>query len=202
MKLVVITTPTFFIEEHNIINMLFEEGLDTLHLRKPDSEPIYCERLLSLIDNKWLGDVVVHDHFYLKDEYSLKGIHLNRRNNTVPTDYKGSLSRSCHSLDEVSKYKNKFDYMFLSPIFDSISKAGYNAGFSAEELYKAKDEHVINEKVYALGGISQDNIDIAKGLGFGGVVLFGALWKYFDNKDSHDYKSLIDFFSKVRKLTL
>ena len=49
MKLIVLTEPGFFIEEDKILTSLFEEGLDTLHLRKPDSEPVYCERLLSLI---------------------------------------------------------------------------------------------------------------------------------------------------------
>ena len=49
MKLIVLTEPGFFIEEDKILTSLFEEGLDTLHLRKPDSEPVYCERLLSQI---------------------------------------------------------------------------------------------------------------------------------------------------------
>ena len=32
MKLIVVTTPTFFVEEDKIITALFEEGLDILHL--------------------------------------------------------------------------------------------------------------------------------------------------------------------------
>ena len=43
------TRPEFFVEEHQILTALFDEGLDTLHLRKPNSEPVYSERLLSLI---------------------------------------------------------------------------------------------------------------------------------------------------------
>ena len=35
MKLIVVTAPTFFVEEDKIITALFEEGLDILHLRKP-----------------------------------------------------------------------------------------------------------------------------------------------------------------------
>ena len=49
MKLVLITPPKFFIEEDKILTALFEEGLDILHLRKPDSAPMYSERLLTLI---------------------------------------------------------------------------------------------------------------------------------------------------------
>ena len=46
MKLILVTTDNFFVEENIIINTLFDEGLDVLHLRKPDSEPILCEMLL------------------------------------------------------------------------------------------------------------------------------------------------------------
>ena len=37
MKLIILTPPDFFVEEDKIINSLFEEGLDLLHLRKPDA---------------------------------------------------------------------------------------------------------------------------------------------------------------------
>ena len=41
MKLILMTTPYFFVEEHQIINALFDEGLEILHLRKPETEPVY-----------------------------------------------------------------------------------------------------------------------------------------------------------------
>lgn len=49
MKLIVVTAPTFFVEEDKIITALFEEGLDILHLRKPETPAMYSERLLTLI---------------------------------------------------------------------------------------------------------------------------------------------------------
>lgn len=49
MKLILITTPTYFVEEDKILTTLFDEGLDILHLRKPDTAPVYAERLLTLI---------------------------------------------------------------------------------------------------------------------------------------------------------
>ena len=48
MKLILITTPTYFVEEDKILTTLFDEGLDILHLRKPDTAPVYAERLLTL----------------------------------------------------------------------------------------------------------------------------------------------------------
>ena len=53
MKLILMTTPYFFVEEHQIINALFDEGLEILHLRKPETEPVYSERLLTLIDESY-----------------------------------------------------------------------------------------------------------------------------------------------------
>ena len=55
MKLILLTSPDFFVEEDKILTSLFEEGLDQLHLRKPDSEPVYCERLLTLIPEEFLS---------------------------------------------------------------------------------------------------------------------------------------------------
>lgn len=52
MKLILLTTPDFFVQENTIINALFSEGLDMLHILKPQSEPVYCERLLKLIDKE------------------------------------------------------------------------------------------------------------------------------------------------------
>ena len=43
------TSPTYFVEEDKILETLFEEGMEMLHLNKPDSSPVYAERLLSLL---------------------------------------------------------------------------------------------------------------------------------------------------------
>ena len=75
MKLIVVTAPTFFVEEDKIITALFEEGLDILHLRKPETPAMYAERLLTLIPEKYHRRIVTHEHFYLKEEFDLMGIH-------------------------------------------------------------------------------------------------------------------------------
>ena len=149
MKWIIITTPTFISHEAKYIDQLFEAGIDLLHLRKPDSTPEECEQLLQKIDPKWYPQIVIHDHFELCGKYHLHGIHLNRRNNQIPENFQGSLSRSCHSFKEVIESidntnpdspkgsKSEFDYVFLSPIFDSISKKGYKHSFSNRDLEDA-----------------------------------------------------------------
>ena len=141
MKLILITTPEYtpeyFVEEDQILNALFEEGLDILHLRKPGTEAVYAERLLTLIPEKYHKKIVIHDHFYLCNEYKLKGIHLNSRNPIAPDNYSGHISASCHTLEEVQEDKKTCDYVFLSPIFDSISKEGYSSKFTPEAIREA-----------------------------------------------------------------
>ena len=89
MKLIVVTAPTFFIEEDQIITALFEEGLDILHLRKPESQISYAERLLTLIPEKHHRRIVIHEHFSLKEEFGLMGIHLNSHCPQEPQNYSG-----------------------------------------------------------------------------------------------------------------
>ena len=130
MKLVLITKPTFFVEEDKIITTLFEEGLDNLHLYKPQSAPMYMERLLSLIPEDYYKKITVHDHFYLKNEYGLRGIHLERPDVALPEGYKGKFSRTCTDLESLKAAKKKATYVFLKYIFHSQSEPHADALFT------------------------------------------------------------------------
>ena len=193
MKIIVITTPNFIKGEESVIPHLLQLGVDIVHIRKPSATR---EQLALLLDSlpKWCCDrLVVHDCLELANEYHLRGIHLNRRNHTIPDNFSGSLSMSCHSLEEVEIKKDMADYVFLSPIFNSISKSGYNSAFSKEELHNAMKQGTIDHKVIALGGVSTANIDTVKDLGFGGAALLGDIWDKTELPDFDDYiKSLID----------
>ncbi len=200
MKLILITTPEYFVEEDQILTALFEEGLDILHLRKPNTEAIYAERLLTLIPEKYHKKIVIHDHFYLCDEYKLKGIHLSSRNPLAPDNYSGNISASCHTLEEVKADKKTCDYVFLSPIFNSISKQGYLSQFSPEEIRDAVKADIIDKKVIALGGIDESNILRVKDFGFGGAAIMGGLWSKFDHNYDNNYQELINHFRKLKQL--
>ena len=77
MKLIIMTKATFFVEEDKILTSLFEEGMESLHLYKPGAEPVYSERLLTLLPEDYYRRITVHDHFYLREEFGLHSIHLN-----------------------------------------------------------------------------------------------------------------------------
>lgn len=199
MKLVLMTKPTFFVEEDKIITTLFYEGLDNLHLYKPNSSPIYSERLLTLIPDDYYRKITVHDHYYLKNEYGLHGIHIEDPDMSLPDGYKGKFSRSCMNLAKLKDAKKKAEYVFLKNIFHSQSDPNGVASFTIQQLEEAAAEGLIDKHVYALGGMNLENIKLVKELGFGGIVICGDLWNRFDIHQQQDYKELLHHFERLRK---
>ena len=96
------------------------------------------------------------------------------------------------SFDEIDDLKYEFDYIFLSPIFDSISKQGYLSNFDETELREYLNAS--GKNIVALGGI--DSVTAAKcaDMGFYGVASLGYIWNPAINGDSDqsidNFKSL------------
>ncbi|WP_033148850.1 thiamine phosphate synthase [Prevotella sp. P6B1] len=199
MKLIVMTKPTFFVEEDKILADLFEEGLENLHLYKPGASPMYSERLLTLLGEDYHNKITVHGHFYLKEEYHLRGIHIDDAHTEPPIGYKGNISRTCHAIDELKDTKKKSNYVFLHSIFDSQTNANEKQSFTMDELREASKQGLIDKKVYALGGMNLDRVKEIKDLGFGGLVICGDLWNRFNIHNEIDYKALLTHFEKLRK---
>ena len=199
MKLAIMTKSTFFVEEDKILASLFDEGMDNLHLFKPGSSPMYAERLLSLLPAEDLRKVTVHDHYYLKQEYDLAGIHIDDPLAQEPDGYKGKCSRTCTDLSMLKEMKKKSNYVFLKNIFDCIEFKDEKSTFSMRQLEDAAKAGLIDKKVYALGGMSLENLKMAKNLGFGGVVICGDLWNRFDIHNEKDFKEIIQHFERLRK---
>ena len=189
MKLVIMTKPTFFVEEDKIITTLFEEGMTNLHINKPESSPLYCERLLSLLPECYYNKITVHEHYYLKTEYGLEKIHIDSPVDNIPEGYKGKISRTCNAIEELKDAKKHSEYVFLN-----------ESKLSTDELESAAYKGFIDRHVYALGEITLDNIKMFKDLGFGGVVVRSDLWNKFDIHRDTDYKSLINHFGKIKKM--
>ncbi len=182
--IIIISNPTSIADEHSIIHQLFDEGLEIFHLRKKDYSENEVRKFIEKIPEKHFNRIVLHNNFHLAKEYNLRGIH-------VPADYKmevskGSLSISYHSMDEIEKFDKKFDYGFVSPLFDSISKVGYKSKFDLKEVREFLQTYKPlsplgrageGPLIIALGGIDEDKIDIIKELGFSGIALMGAIWQ-------------------------
>lgn len=199
MKLALMTQPAFFVEEDKILISLFEEGLEYLHLYKPGSEPMYSERLLTLIPDEYYKRIMVHDNYYLKEEYNLGGIHIDDETTPAPKGFKGHISRTCTHLDQLKQAKKNADYVLLKYIFDSQTEADQKASFTLDELKEASRQGLIDRHVYALGGMNLDTVKMARDLGFGGICISGDIWNRFDIHQELGYQQLIDHFIKLRK---
>ena len=98
------------------------------------------------------------------------------------------MSTSFHDLAKLQSYANKYDYVMLSPVFNSISSNGGQAAYAHGSLKKVIKD-MGDEKIVALGGLNAANIDDARSLGFSGVALLGALW--------HSNRKPIDVYNEA-----
>lgn len=187
MKIIAITTPDVTNDDASIIKHLLDRGIDIVHLRKPHADVDACRALLAQLSAEHRARIVVHDYPELYYEFSLRGIHLNSRVTSLPQGYDGLKTRSCHTLEEVAQYKDDCDYLFLSPIFDSISKPGYASRFTDEMLCNASAAGIIDQKVIALGGVTLDKIAYLQSLNFGGAAMLGSL---YNTRTTTDYQHI------------
>ncbi|MCF0208899.1 MAG: bifunctional hydroxymethylpyrimidine kinase/phosphomethylpyrimidine kinase [Bacteroidaceae bacterium] len=180
IDLIGITQENFFEGEAEAIMRLLDGDVSRVHIRKPSATADEVEALIRGIRPVYYDRLTIHNHLELQPKMKLGGVHLNSLHPLLPEyiDRKSTLvSIACHSIKEISERYDEADYLFLSPIFDSISKQGYGAKYSLQELMEAHESGIINKKIVAMGGITPDRIATIKALGFGGAALLGALWE-------------------------
>ena len=177
MRLIAVTTPEFWEGESRAISVLLEEkGFWRVHIRKPGAATEAIRELLLEIPARLRPYLSLHDAHQLAGEGLAGGAHLNGRNPKRPHSFQGIVSRSCHTLQEVNLHLTEVDYLFLSPIFDSISKTGYKSRFNPADL---KAAGVTGPKVMALGGVTYERLPELADAGFGGAAMLSCAWKDF-----------------------
>ncbi|GAA4761168.1 MULTISPECIES: thiamine phosphate synthase [Flavobacterium] len=173
--MIVITNPIAVSNETNIIHSLFENGLELLHVRKPDYSETEMISFLTAVGSDYKKKLVLHSHHHLANEFGISRIHYTQkdRNTDLMIHNPAFKSTSAHSVEEFNTLEN-FDYAFLSPVHPSISKSGY---VSPENLLESvKNRTNFSTKLIALGGISPENISETLKKGFDDVALLGTLW--------------------------
>lgn len=172
LKKIYITPEEPSAEEPRLIMELLERGWTMAHLRHPDATLRQMRQIIESIDQRFHGRLRLHGHFTLAAEFNLGGLHLNKRCPTPPDFYSGPVSRSCHSIKEVSE-SSGCDYVTLSPVFDSVSKPGYHAAFSPDELDSLNE--LREPDVIALGGVTPERVDLLRRWNFAGYAVKGAI---------------------------
>ncbi len=176
--LVLITSEENLRDEKEQIIHFFENGLPFLHVRKPGMAEEELKSWLSQFEEKYHQRMVLHQHHRLAEIFPLKGIHLKESFRCKQEDlaeyvqqYKMNgltVSSSFHDRENLKNETSHFDYVFLSPVFNSVSKKRYEGRtFNVEKL---------PQKVIALGGIEAGRISKTKEMGYAGVAVLGAVW--------------------------
>ena len=185
MELVVISSPEYIPFEGAIINRLFESGLSCFHMRKPDMRPKELLTLLLTIDIQFWPFIAWHQHHDLAISMGSKRLHFSEkmRNMTdqetlVERKKEGyTLSTSIHRISEL-KHICDFDYTFFGPVFNSISKPGYETSLRDDFVIKKSGKPI---RIFALSGVSDTNIEQVRKMNFDGAGLLGAIWNDPEN---------------------
>jgi len=182
---IIISHPAYQKEESSLINQLFEVGMPIFHLRKPIATEQEVKTMLEQIKPEYRARIVLNQFYHLSEEFGIHRFHFStdRRNKGEHNDWKKEgnvLSTSTHSFEEYKKLDSCFDYAFLSPVFDSISKPFYKkVQFEIDRNEKSKIELI------ALGGIEAANCLKLKDKGFDGIAVLGSVWNKLEPIQSY-----------------
>ncbi|WP_027378860.1 thiamine phosphate synthase [Chryseobacterium daeguense] len=177
--MIIVITPEERIQnEAEIINELFQEGLDLLHIRKYFINSEEMTDFIQKIDSRFHHQLVLHSHYHLAKNFNISRFHfreIDRQNNLHKSFTYKTISTSVHDIETYNELSENWEYAFISPIFQSISKKGY--GENSMILNDIKKRTHSNVKLIALGGINEKNISEVFDKDVDGVALLGAIWE-------------------------
>jgi thiamine-phosphate pyrophosphorylase len=177
--MIIVITPEEFVQnETDIINELFQEGLDLLHIRKPFISSEEMTDFIQKVDAKFHCQLVLHSHYDLAKKFNISRLHfreIDRQNGLYTSFADKTISTSVHDIEAFNKLTNEWEYAFISPVFPSISKKGY--GENSNILNEIKRRQNSDVKLITLGGINENNINEVFSNRVDGVALLGVIWE-------------------------
>lgn len=159
-------------EEMEIVSALFEAGLERLHLRKPKANKEEYYNYLKSIPVAYHPQIYLHQFHELKEEFPT--ISLHQRDQDLEISAYPVKTSGAHSVQEALEKLERFEEIYLSPVFPSISKVGYRSEEDLSLLHLGND---LQDRIIALGGINSKNIYKAKELGFKHFAVLGSVWQ-------------------------
>ncbi|MEC4112604.1 thiamine phosphate synthase [Myroides pelagicus] len=189
--MVIITYPNDIKNEASLINTMFDKGLSLLHVRKPDMSIDQLFHWIETIETHHRKRLVIHipksvinnkkgsyqQYITLINNFNLDYIHLSTVKDefiNMFTSYIPKLSTSVHNISEANNLPTQVSRSFISPIYPSISKPGYQSSIDwTIELRKRTNDQLI---LIALGGIQPQHIKTLAKIGVDDYALLGSLW--------------------------
>jgi thiamine monophosphate synthase len=172
MELVVISAEDFLPDESAMLQYMLAGGLDWLHLRKPGGREELMRQLISNIPPQYYGQVIVHGHTHLQQEFGLGGFHVEPERLPEAVSAGVQVSVSAHSATDFRAVSELATRVFISPVFDSISKPGYRGNTDLVRLAAAARRNTL----VALGGVTPEGFPQLDNWGFDAAALLGYVW--------------------------
>ncbi|UUC46633.1 thiamine phosphate synthase [Flavobacterium cerinum] len=199
--MIVITSPDIVTNEFDCISEMFQGGLSLLHIRKPGFSVIEMQHYLDRLPVSFRDKLVLHQHHELTTAFGINRMHVRKQDRIFFTPDRLSKPLRCystgtHTIEEYNNLSDRYQYAFLSPVFESISKPGYQS--EKNILTSLANRTNYNTQLVALGGIDASNIRPVLKKGFDNIALLGAIWNSDDPVLS--FQKCRDEFNTVKNL--
>lgn len=205
MNLLVISSSNNIDSEHIIIKKLLDEGLDTLHVRKPKLSTEGLRKFLDGFAEEYHKHMIIHTHHNLIWDFNLKGLHITKthKKQKLRMWFEERLynfrrpgmirTTSCSSISSLAESYPLYEYILLSPIF--VTPQEHRPTFSRSTLDTIMAK--FPKKVVARGGANVAHIEKAKEIGFSGIAFHNTIWHSED-----PVKSFIELRERYKQLGL
>ncbi|MFN3917541.1 MAG: thiamine phosphate synthase [Flavobacteriales bacterium] len=201
MRLIVISSDHPSNEEANWVNKLFTEGLMEYHLKKKSISRKDSKNFIENIEYQYHNRIILHQHYSLVKKFNLGGIHVNRKLRKSGLSgwiqmlkfrllYRGKkLYATCHRLSSLNSHYKKYDAIIYGPLY----KMGLSGRMEPTLNPNVTSKLSVFSKadIFAMGGISSENIAAVKHFGFNGVAIVSGIW----NQD----KNPLDAFKEIKE---
>ncbi len=176
MRLIAITPEYPFDGEAKAIERIIGAGFHRVHLRMPRATDAQAMRVMQAVSPELHSRITLASHYEaLAGKFAFGGVHIKAGMDCNAPQWSGMCkSRSYHrgdTFDDIEQY----DYAFLSPVHDSISKQGYQAAFTPSELKLILADERLRSRLVALGGITAGSLQWLGHIGFTGAAFLGYL---------------------------
>ena len=206
MKLIVITGSKTLPDEPSMVTKMFEDGLMTLHLRKPRLTTQEMRDYIEEIPKHFHNRIIIHSHHILAAKHDLKGIHFTATHLSKRWKYfftrlrlrikfkKLYKTRSYKRLANIhNKEEHDFDYFLMGTVFNNLTGDLYG-GFYEEALIAALKNS--DKKIVARGGITDKVVAKSYNYGFHGIAVNSFIWE--SENPCAQFLKMIKLFNELK----
>ncbi len=198
MKLILVTSELSLMNEIPLIREALDKGFFRIHVKRAMMPGTELVAMLSMFTKEEHQQFVVHSNYEVAEEFELAGIHLPewrrlKYPNVGQVSMAPVVSTSFHHVSEFEASVSQYEYGFIGPVYDSISKPGYKSNVDLRSI-----NPLLKKKCVAIGGITVDNLSDVFNSGVSMAAVRGFVW---DAKNPSDaIKKLADKVQMLKRI--